>query len=1488
MILQELRDRALTIYNETVSNMNSNTRIGSLFRDLAQWVNDAFVARESGKGLISSEKESKIPADTTLELNSKLGKGTFAGSASDLKTLIDNQSIRVGNVETSIDNLGDAVGQLSIDVDSKLGKGTYTGTAADLKANIDSEGSVRLEADSLERTQRIAADSALSAAIALKLDKGSFAETADYLAVKGNTTKSLAEVEEMAISADEKAASKLYKGSYTGTAADLKANIDSEGSVRLEADSLERTQRMAADSALSAAIALKLDKGSFAETADYLAVKGDTSKSLAEVEEMAVTADEKAASRLDKGSYQGTASDLKALIDNQSTELTALDSGLDSRIQDLINESVSKPFVVEKEESIAGTYNFQGDQLNIYQRTIKIIDLPTVGNTSAYIISEEPLGYGLFLDVAAISLATGKNLAGKFFPNSYEISSIEVDSQLRTVLHLKCLSTPSTPVSASITLRYLKFNGDVIEFDVALPGTIDKSSVELSIPQLKFNKKMAFSYVTDDSYSIYQFLFAGINKRYVVTDWYNASGNSQFSFHLNGPRNETNAGYTPDKFLQCTDGAGVMRRYATTVSCWPDKLKDQAIGQDVGKFWPWISEKEFKYFYDFGFMLGYHDLIGYNDDTTNTQAAFDKCVADTVALFKSYAGITPKVMVEPNGDHEYIDFSQGNATIQFITAQSGDSRIKKAYPFANGFTLDKKDITIQRIFAYGNDLTWDTTAPVTAAPLPGYAADLLSILAGFNSTADMSSVYWLIGSAHRSGPWELNLITKVHDLYGDEALDNLWFPTLDEMYEYWFMRTNTSSVKTITPNGLHFKMYVPQMPNFHFRDISVLLSGISEMTGISVTSSDNVYGTSSAINDGKLLINLNFDQKLIGRTEKHVSAFEANPTGDYLYDNAAYFVQQLKPGLKEPFQARLDALAAPPSISGFSVNGGASSTNTRNVTLSITYTGTLPTHYMASENPSFSGAEWLSWTANPEFVLSAGYETKTVYVKLKNNFGISGVVNDSIQAIRPALSLTGILINGGAATTGSSQVSVAFVFSGLPDYYALTDGTNTVAWTAFSNPVTFTLSPGYGVKTVSAQLDDGENESAIVTASIEVVDVNTPVLNGISINNGDSFSASGVVTVKPNITNSATLYRIGTDPTLSGSAWLDLTGSTVSFNSGVANGNLTVYFQVSNGAIESGIKSSSITIKPPVVLSSILLSNGDSTLASLTVPVTLTIGTGTPTHYRIGTSGDLSSYGWIPWASNTFNYAAGAVGNFTLYAQVKNEVSASSVVSDSITLTEPPVKVLLAFNNSNNTLTGVVDAKSGETINEFGYTAYTGYSAKQLISSTGSTLPSWLVNLNSSYYAANAVFADAGTNYFSNASNAAQSDTGAPHTLANFLKCFSPNAFTASGTRKMRLSLMLPSGSYKIRFFWSTSSSFNASTEAIRAACHYGIFQGETQLAVSNGAGATGFTALNTTDFHNEMAFTVTDAATPIDVAAWSTVNSYRPGWNLIEITKLS
>lgn len=89
------------------------------------------------------------------------------------------------------------------------------------------------------------------------------------------------------------------------------------------------------------------------------------------------------------------------------------------------------------------------------------------------------------------------------------------------------------------------------------------------------------------------------------------------------------------------------------------------------------------------------------------------------------------------------------------------------------------------------------------------------------------------------------------------------------------------------------------------------------------------------------------------------------------------------------------AAGVAPSVTFFSINNGAAATASRIVTLNNSCTGS-PTEYMASESSSFVGASWQTYSAAPSFTLSSGNGTKTVYFKVRNQYGVSATVSDSI------------------------------------------------------------------------------------------------------------------------------------------------------------------------------------------------------------------------------------------------------------------------------------------------------------------------------------------------------------------------------------------------------------------------------------------------------------------------------------------------------------
>ncbi len=139
--------------------------------------------------------------------------------------------------------------------------------------------------------------------------------------------------------------------------------------------------------------------------------------------------------------------------------------------------------------------------------------------------------------------------------------------------------------------------------------------------------------------------------------------------------------------------------------------------------------------------------------------------------------------------------------------------------------------------------------------------------------------------------------------------------------------------------------------------------------------------------------------------------------------------------------------AVAPAVTTFAINNGATSTDSRTVTLNNACTGS-PTEYMASTNADFAGAMWLDYSTAPSFTLSTGYGEKTVYFKTRNGFAESAAASDTIVAGPPGL----VLISGG--TNGGTDPDFGAYSLTVESFYmdqcevtkALWDEVRTWAW----------------------------------------------------------------------------------------------------------------------------------------------------------------------------------------------------------------------------------------------------------------------------------------------------------------------------------------------------------------------------------------------------------------------------------------------------------
>ncbi len=526
----------------------------------------------------------------------------------------------------------------------------------------------------------------------------------------------------------------------------------------------------------------------------------------------------------------------------------------------------------------------------------------------------------------------------------------------------------------------------IITFEVTVPTGVDASAVSLEFPKLKYNKKVTVSWINDDSYSIWNNIFCLVNKKWVddaQMSYFDTSDKKKFyphhnwTFNSNGTIYRKTTGYIPSKFLEYTDGAGIKYRFASTVASWWNFLGER--NADAGILIESNSAKETRLMADFGFTVAFHDVC----NKRVGKAEFDSCISIDSARFSSLIDRVPKIMVEPNNWHEYIDYSKNNNSIQMIMAQSGDPRIKTVYPFNSEFTLDKTDITVQRIFAYGTGTKY---------------IDELIAKVQTQHDSDEATRTWIIGSVHRcTKETDSAFFNEIERRFGATGDDSVWFPSIDEFFEYWYSKKNTTFKKEVEGQKIRFTLDISEAESFYFHSISVLLNGISKIDGVNVTSGDNVFGTSFGINDNKLLVNLNFNESLPERAERYVSIYKKEKTIG-AYEDAIYFISQLKTGLKEPYINRINSMTVHPILTDLAINNGAETTENNLVSISFKASETA-SYYRISESANFENTEWLPLVTSTLFNLSSDLGNKIIYAQLKNAVNESVIISTSIELL---------------------------------------------------------------------------------------------------------------------------------------------------------------------------------------------------------------------------------------------------------------------------------------------------------------------------------------------------------------------------------------------------------------------------------------------------------------------------------------------------------
>ena len=195
-----------------------------------------------------------------------------------------------------------------------------------------------------------------------------------------------------------------------------------------------------------------------------------------------------------------------------------------------------------------------------------------------------------------------------------------------------------------------------------------------------------------------------------------------------------------------------------------------------------------------------------------------------------------------------------------------------------------------------------------------------------------------------------------------------------------------------------------------------------------------------------------------------------------------YFQVRNAEGLES--QVKMDSILLEepiPTVTSFVINGGATKTTSRTVTLESS-TSNGATEYRASESSTFAGAAWQPYTAAATFELSAGNVTKRVYFQTRNVAGESALRSDTIVLAEPVPVLAYVRINNGFSSTTSRTVTLNNAASGEPVEYRASESSTFAgaAWLPYTDAPVFELSAGKATKRVYLQLRNAAGALSIV------------------------------------------------------------------------------------------------------------------------------------------------------------------------------------------------------------------------------------------------------------------------------------------------------------------------------------------------------------------------------------------------------------------------
>lgn len=925
------------------------------------------------------------------------------------------------------------------------------------------------------------------------------------------------------------------------------------------------------------------------------------------------------------------------------------------------------------------------------------------------------------------------------------------------------------------------------------------------------------------------------NKRFAISNGVDDSGISAWNrgfqyfnggwiddqnyWHHNLAR--TTGAYAP-RVLSYTDGFGTIRRFSVTSANWYN-LRTQYWSYPMenatpGSSYPYITWPEQIEINDFDGCCTFHDV---QDPALDTQGGSIQNIVN---------GITDANTnhVLPFIGRRLMIMCEPNGDAKYTSASEQISDIKLISRQVNdslGFkyinlngTNNYSKLKLGRYFNDTGTLETYKTAFLTNIINPSTGNVYMWCQFGMHGYSNMVDT---ITSSNIGNMPKIQFFNWLHDTYGSGGNDTMWFASDDEIIQYKYLCEHSTISSSYSGKTLTITMDNPIFENFYWDEYTILVDGIS---GNNITSYDSsAIKTGCGYKGSLIMVNVNYDETLLNRADKYTTLLENTENLEYK-PKAEYFVQRLRSNLGTQFTNRITVATTPPTVTSYIINDSNSIANSVRIVNEVEYTGKA-THYSIKNNIGDPDT-WLPISAN----------------------------------------------GTGGNPTGSTQ-DLAF----LPNW----------GWNGGIKSVKFTVkrigTSGDQIYNIYST-NPNVNPSAVLLGTVGISDGSDQAYSTITLT-----TALNYIFIKESTTSRVKLIR-----TVEPETFIDFTNTDDSihyprlvFYHLMSNsaGTKTVYLKLKNNFGEMTQISRTVTYVPPALnIISFSLNNGDATTYNPSVSLNLTYE-GIATHYMVSESSTFVGASWNTISDPLPNYTlSSSYGTKQVYIKLKNDDVESTVFNDTIQYLELVTKaaVSLMVNNSGDLNKIYYESSDFGLVNKLVPSNHTSYTAKQLHSTIGDTLP-WYFEMNTTYYPVTAFYPGAGTQtrYLSLSAPIFTMESGP------YANIHMQNVYAGSGTtaNKSRFVLTLPVGDYRMKVLYTTNG--DTINETNRVGTWIKVTANDVDYGLDHLFDA-GTITKNNPQWVRTIEFSVTSAGTGnVILGFWSTISGGHVGINMFELTKL-